>query len=142
MQQYTGLGSKTVLSTPKTKRSKRTLPIPPDLLGLLRAHLEDQVKRAARTTNWEVTGLVFTDARGRNLTYGHVEYRWRLLRARADIPQQTVIHDLRHTALTILELGGSPRNVVQAIAGHASATMTSHYTDHASVDDMRRALGS
>lgn len=142
VQQYTGLGSKTVLSTPKTKKSKRTLPIPPDLLDMLRIHLDEQVKRAAHTPGWEVTGLVFTDAKGRNLTYGHVEYRWRLLRARADIPQQTVIHDLRHTALTALELNGAPRNVVQAIAGHASATQTGHYTDHASVDDMRRALGS
>jgi integrase len=28
--------------------------------------------------------------------------------------------------------------VVQAIAGHSSATMTRHYTDHATAEDMKR----
>jgi len=57
------------------------------------------------------------------------------------MPEQVTIHDLRHTALTILELGGAPQSVIQAIAGHAAASMTRHYTDHAGIEDMRRALG-
>jgi len=88
-----------------------------------------------------VTGLVFTDAHGGNLTVGAVAYRWKQLRARAGLPEQVTIHDLRHTALSILELGGALASVVQAIAGHAAATMTRHYTDHAGIEDMRRALG-
>ena len=53
-----------------------------------------------------------------------------------------VIHDLRHTALWLLENDGAPPNVVQAIAGHGSQAMTRHYVDHADLESMRRAFGA
>jgi integrase len=141
-QQYVSHGGKTVLSTPKTRRSRRTIPVPDDILQLLHNLLAAQVRRAADDPRWVVSGLVFCNAHGGNVTVGHVRYRWEQLRARAGIPAQMTIHDLRRTALTILELGGTPRNVVQAIAGHSSATQTAAYTDHAGIEDMRQALGT
>lgn len=140
-QQYTSIRGKTVLSTPKTKRSRRTLPCPDDILTLLRAQLDEQIKRAATDPHWVVTGLVFTDAHGEHLTVGKIYWRWQVLRKRASLPDTMVLHDLRHTALTRLELSGAPLNVVQAIAGHTSATMTGHYTAHVGVEDMRRVIG-
>lgn len=141
-QQLTSVGTATVVSTPKTKKSRRTIPIPADLLDILRRHLDDQVKRAAADPDWEMNGLVFVGAHGQQLPVEYIRRRWKALKSRTGVPGQMTLHDLRHTALTILELGGNPRNVVQAIAGHASATTTGHYTDHADLDDMRRALGA
>lgn len=140
-QQRTKVGNETVVSTPKTKKSRRTVPVPGDVLAMLSALLADQIRRAGADPTWELSGLVFVDAHGRGLEVDHIIYRWQLLRTRAGIPGDTRIHDLRHTALTLIELAGAPANVVQAIAGHASATQTRHYTDHAALGDMRRALG-
>lgn len=38
------------------------------------------------------------------------------------------LHDLRHTALTLMFQAGVPANVVQAVAGHSSLAVTSLYT--------------
>lgn len=141
-QQRTRIGKATVVATLKTKKSYRTIPVPADILELLRQLLADQVRRAAADPAWEISGLVFVGRHGRPFPADHISYRWGLLRTRAAIPEDTRIHDLRHTALTLIELGGAPANVVQAIAGHASATQTRHYTDHAGLADMRKALGA
>jgi integrase len=41
----------------------------------------------------------------------------------------------------VLELDGTPSSILMALAGHRTPQMTEHYTDHASLDDVRRALG-
>lgn len=141
-RQITTAGKGQIEGTPKTKRSNRTLPIPPDLLDILKQHKEQQIKRAAVDVAWENRGLVFPGAHGRQLSYWYVENRWKKLRDRAELPEGMVMHDLRHTALWLLENDGAPPNVVQAIAGHGSQAMTRHYVDHADMDSMRRALGA
>lgn len=141
-QQYTHLNGKTILSTPKTKKSRRVLPVPPDILDMLRWLIDWQVKQVANNPDRPLSPLIFTDPHGDHLTVGHVDHRWKLLRTAAGLPDDIHIHDLRHTALTIVELSGAPLSVVQAIAGHTTITMAMHYTDHAALDDMRRALGA
>jgi integrase len=135
-QQYTNVKSKTVKSTPKTPRGFRVVPIPPDVLEMLRQHRTEQAKRLGRLVKHVFPGL--DDA---PLSVWHIQNRWRMVRKLAPIPRETAIHHLRHTALTILEQGGVPGSVVQAIAGHSSQTMTRHYTDHATLEQMREALG-
>lgn len=141
-RQITTAGAGQIESTPKTKRSNRTLPIPPDLVDILKQHKEQQVRRAAEDLHWENHGLVFPDAHGRPLSYWYIQNRWERLRERADMPADMNLHDLRHTALWLLENDGAPPNVVQAIAGHGSQSMTRHYVDHADLESMRRALGA
>jgi integrase len=140
-RQITTTGKGQIDSTPKTKRSNRTIPIPLDLLELLKQHKEQQIKRAAADLKWENHSLVFPDEHGRPMSYWYIQARWNKLRRRAGFPDVN-IHDLRHTALWLLENDGAPPNVVQAVAGHASQTMTRHYVDHADMDSMRRALGA
>jgi len=57
---------------------------------------------------------------------------------RADIPVWGVWHDLRHTYNTWLQQEGIRAKVGQALMGHASDAMTSHY-DHAQETEMREA---
>lgn len=130
--QYTNVNSKTTQSTPKTARGYRTVPIPPDLLDMLKQHRTEQATRLGR-----LVSHVFPGPDDAPLSVWHIQSRWRRIRKLAPIPDDTRIHDLRHTALTILEQGGVPGSVVQAIAGHSSQAMTRHYTDHASIMDMR-----
>jgi integrase len=131
----------TEMGTPKTSRAWRHVPLPDDILELLDRHRTAQRKRAAADPDWIEHGLIFPYQHGGPIPIWYVWRRWEKLRERAGMPEQLVIHDLRHTALTILEQSGTPLSVVQAIAGHSSATMTRHYTDHADIDAMRNALG-
>lgn len=130
----------TTTGTPKSPRGTRSLPVPPDLLQLLLDHKAAQTRRAAADPAWRMTGYMFVDAHGAQVVIGHVEGRWKKIRARAGLPVGVRMHDLRHTALTILEKSGTPASIVQAFAGHSSATMTRHYTDHTTVDQMRAAI--
>ncbi len=59
------IDKKLQLVGPKTKKSKRTLPIPENLLSSLRAHrtrqLEEELQAGA---DWPENGLVFTSSKG------------------------------------------------------------------------------
>lgn len=143
-QQYTSVGNATVKSTPKTKRSRRRIPLPKDVVDMLLLHKQRQRHRAANNPNWQEHGLVFTNPDGDHLDTGHIRHRWVALRKRAGLPDDATIHGLRHTASYLMELDGVPGSVIQAILGHSSITMTQHYSDHASedMDAMRRAIGA
>jgi integrase len=134
--QYTNVGSKTTQSTPKTPKGFRVVPMPPDILEMLKEHRTAQAKRLGK-----VVTHVFPGKDDAPLSVWHIQHRWEMIRRKAPIPQETRIHDLRHTALTILENKGVAGSVVSAIAGHSSQTMTRHYTDHATLEQMRQALG-
>lgn len=140
-QQLARVAGKTTKLTPKTKRSRRTIPAPDDIIDMLRALQKAQRQQAAATPNWVMTGLVFANATGENLKVDHVVWEWGKLRKRAGLPEQITIHSLRHTAIHLLEDSGAPLSVVQAFAGHSAATMSLHYADHADVETIRAALG-
>lgn len=139
-QQHTTVRGKTIKETPKTKRSRRTIPVPDDIMAMLAQLRKAQTVAAAGDPRWQVSGLIFVGRHGRPYSAQFISWCWGQLRARAGIVANVTIHDLRHTALTLIEQGGAPLSVVQAFAGHASATMTMHYADHADVAEMRAAL--
>lgn len=105
-------GERTVGAT-KTRRSNRTIALPPQLQDDLRA-LSDGKPRDA---------LVFTAPRG-----GPVQHRtfwsdiW--LPAVADMEPRPRIHDLRHSHASWLLARGVPIHVVQARLGHESIKTT------------------
>lgn len=127
----------------KTKgKYARTIPLPGDIVDLLRAHKAAQM-RAALANGWRWTdqSYVFCDDQGEPLKVDAVRTRWERIRARARLPETIRIHDLRHTALTILALAGVPENVRMALGGHRTEQMAKHYADHASIEDIRKFVG-
>jgi len=136
IQQYTEVAGRAERSTPKTPRSRRTIPIPPDILELLREHYAWQRKHAADTPEWQEHGLVFASEVGTPLEPRNINRLHDVMLERAGLPRVT-IHDLRHTASYILEKNGAPESARMALFGHSTAQMAKHYSDHASVDDMR-----
>lgn len=125
---------------PKTRRSKRTVPLPAACVTALRHHAERQdAERAAALDPWPVCDLVFTTPIGtaidpRNFT--------RLFQAQCETAGVPVVrlHDLRHTCVSLLlSLGVSPR-VVMEIAGHTALEMTMNVYGHVDMDDRREAL--
>lgn len=111
-------GSAPVLGPPKTKASRRTIPLPDVVLEALAAHLAayDDPERSPR--------LVFTTMLGEPLTRQRFGHLWRPVAATAGLERGTGMHVLRHFYASMLIEHGESVKVVQARLGHASATET------------------
>lgn len=128
----------------KTKNKKvRHAPMPLDVVELFRAFKATQQRSSlAHGWRWSDKGYVFVDDRtGKPLAVDHLRYRWGRIKAAMSLPKEMTIHDLRHTSLAILAIDGVPEAVRMELAGHATSSMAGHYANHASVEDVRRALG-
>lgn len=127
----------------QTKGKKiRVAPLPVDMVELFRAMKIAQMRIAlANGWRWNENGYVFVNKMGAVLTVDMVYHRWERLRAAAKINTTVTIHDLRHTSLTILALDGVPQNIRMALAGHKTEEMADYYANHASIEDVRKAVG-
>jgi integrase len=149
-RQRTTVGNRTITKdAPKGDKdgSKvRTVPVYQDILDLLERHRADQMKRAGADPDWVLTGLVFVGAHGRAPAANRVNKRLATLIACVNGAGPVLLpkirpHDLRHTALFLLEQAGVAPSIRMALGGHSTASMALHYIDHASVEDVRRAIG-
>lgn len=114
---------------PKTEKSKRSVPLPAvtiaALVELRRLQLEEQAKLGVMGRR----GLVFATAKGQpvhgpnlsKLLYKHLD--------RLGLPRVTV-HDLRHSAATVLYSMGVPLSVIADILGHSTIRVTSDLYRH------------
>lgn len=136
-QEVTDLRGKAHKDAPKNDKV-RTLPLPRALVALLAAHLELLTKRAAKGTRagtWQEHGLVFPGKSGRPMNPTSLRHALKRLTTAASLPPVTT-HQLRHTAGALFTDAGCPEDVRAAILGHATATITRHYSPP-SVETMR-----
>jgi integrase len=148
-QQRTTVGNRTITKdAPKGDKDGdkiRTVPVYVDILEMLQAFRSAQTQRAANDPDWVVTNLVFVGEHGRAPAANRVNKRLAKLVDRANavtvsLPNDLHPHDLRHTALFLLEQAGVAPSIRMALGGHSTASMALHYIDHASVEDVRKAL--
>jgi integrase len=128
----------------KTKTKKaRLAPLPADVVELLKSHKAAQMRAAlANGWRWSEQGYVFVNpATGAPLSVDLIAHRWRRLRAASGVNPAVTVHGLRHTALSILELDGVPESVRMELGGHATTAMARHYAKHATLEDVRKAVG-
>jgi integrase len=113
------------LSTPKTPKSRRRIELPPTTREALLRHRAHQLEeRQALGAAWVDHQLVFTRPDGEPLRGTHVlEREFRPLLEEASLPPIR-LHDLRHTAATLLLLQNVPVKVVSAMLGHSSVAIT------------------
>jgi integrase len=126
------------MADPKSARSRRTLPLPALARGALdRQRVRQDAERAAAGTAWQDgAGLIFTDAVGRPMSPGLVTHAFTRARERLSLPPVS-LHDLRHSAATLLLAEGVPLAVISELLGHAGIAITaSHYA--AVVPELRR----
>jgi integrase len=117
-----GLGF--VENEPKTKSSRRKITLPQLVLEALQQHKmnQDAMKQKAGE-KWKNLDLVFPNTVG---NYQEANYRQKMFLGflkEAELPSMR-LHDLRHSATTILLSQGVNAKVVQEILGHSSITMT------------------
>jgi len=118
-QQQARIGGEWVYGPPKSRKSRRTVPLPAAAVTALKAHRERQ-----QVT--DIGGLVFTRPGGTPVHRRQDGRDWADLLAGLGLPHYRV-HDLRHGYATeLLEAGEDPR-VVQDLMGWSSAAMAEIY---------------
>ena len=129
------------LNEPKSRRSRRRLPLPPSLVNRLLRHrtlqLEDRLRAGSAwsTNQWD---LVFLTERGRPLNGPTVTRRLQRLLVQAGLPKKR-FHDLRHSAASFMLAEGVPMRVITEILGHSDASLTANVYAHVAPELQREA---
>lgn len=134
-----------ILKAPKGK-SKRTIPIPPEIVAALKAHREVQaLEKQFADGAYTDRDFVFAGQLGDPIDPSPDYDEWLAVLKAAGVARARV-HDARHTAATLLLAQGVAESVVQELLGHAKITTTRGYVHVASkmardaTDRMGRAL--
>jgi integrase len=112
---YNGAAGTREFGPTKTKKSRRTITLPPQLVDTLDPIIDGRGGEE----------LVFTMARGGQLRHASFHQRyWWTPATTAVPPPRPRIHDLRHSHASWLIAAGVPLPVIQARLGHESITTT------------------
>jgi len=114
-----------VLTEPKSQTSHRALPLSDPAVKVLRAHRAWWANEKLRLgSHWiDEWDLVFVGPQGEPLHAKAVWREWRRILKASGLPVIRV-HDLRHTAGTLLREAGVDAKVVQETLGHSSISTT------------------
>lgn len=125
---------------PKTRTSRRTVPLPSPCVEALRAHRVLQGKeRLAAGSRWRDEDMVFSTSIGTPIEPDNLRRSWYVVRKVLGEPAPR-FHDMRHTCVSLLLAEGAPPHVVQQIVGHSAIDVTMTIYAHASLDEKRTAL--
>ena len=124
----------TLLQDPKTDKGKRDIPIPDNLVPVLRAWRLRQIRERLKSgPEYKNSGRVFTSSVGTPLIQRNTGRKLAELASKCNIPHVNP-HALRHTFATrLLEKGVHPK-VVQELLGHADITLTLNTYSHVMPD--------
>lgn len=127
-------------TAPKRGRT-RAVRLTNTAVAILKAHKAAQNgERLKAGSLWQDDGLVFTSTVGTPVDVGNLTYRsFRPLLKRAGLPQIR-IHDLRHTAATLLLAKGVHPKIVQEMLGHSTITQTMDTYSHVLPDMQDQAV--
>lgn len=128
-----------VITEPKTKRSRRTLPLPPLAVAALQAHRERQRFEQVRMGDaWQNSaGLVFVAQDGAPLDQSTATRALQHSIAAAGLPPMR-FHDLRHAYATLaLQAGAGLREVMEGL-GHSNIGTTGDVYAHVAPATLRR----
>lgn len=124
-------GEKWSVSEPKTKRSRRTVPLSPSTIKALHAHRRTQLEEKLRAGGtYSDNDFIFANSVGlpldiRNLTVRHFQ---KVLKAAELKPIR--LYDLRHTAATLMLSAGVNPKVASERLGHSTIVLTMDTYSH------------
>ena len=116
--------AKVIESTPKTEEGRRTVPLDPALVAILRRHKARQASEQLLAGEaYEDDGYLLTDELGRPCYPDQFSGWFDDKLTTAKLPRIR-LHDTRHTAGTLMLASGVPTKVVTEMLGHSSPTIT------------------
>lgn len=143
--------------TSKSKAGRRYLPLSDAMIAILEAHRQNQAeevqiarerarRRADRTGEpvqlvvWNPDSLIFCSEAGTPIMPRNLIRAFKAMLTAAGVPAHVRFHDLRHTAITYMVLGGADPKSVQALAGHADAQTTFNLYAKAQAERSREVI--
>ena len=109
---------------PKTEKSRRQVSLPEFVVTALKSHRGRQAgERLALGAAWQESGLVFTTTIGTPLDPRNVSRQFSDAARRVGLGDWHV-HELRHSAASLMIAQGIPIEVVSSVLGHANIRMT------------------
>jgi integrase len=137
--QRRGSGIGLIEGSPKSARSRRTVPLPAVCLEALQRHRVQQARdRLAAGDGWTDCGLVFASARGTVIEPRNLNRLFDELSAQAGL-RRLRFHDLRHTCASLLLAQGVQPRVVMEILGHSQLSITTDLYSHVMPTALRGA---
>ena len=120
------LSGQVVDISPKSGAGNRTIPLPPELVGLL-------------LLNWQSSGYVCQSMRGAPYTPSGLDQAHASMLRRAGL-QPVTLHGIRHTMGTQAISAGVHIKVLQQLLGHSSYITTAKYYAHVDMPAMVSAI--
>lgn len=118
------------MGAPKTASSERIILLPQAVCDILSAHqARQQEARLKVGSSWHNHDLVFCTQKGAYFWPVDVRRRFYQILKRAGLPPMH-LHDLRHSAATLLRKMGVDLKVIQEILEHSSMDMTANVYSH------------
>lgn len=134
------VGGRLLITEPKTKRSRRTVPLSPAMVTLLKSQKVRQAAERLRAGNqWVDTGLVFTTEFGTMVEPRNILRTVEIAAKKAGI-DQVGVHTMRHSAATAWLESGVHIKAVADLLGHSSIAVTGDIYGHATDDTARKAI--
>jgi integrase len=120
-----------VFGEPKTAKGRRTVPLPPQTVAVLRAHRKAQAaERLLAGADYRDHDLVFAEPDGSPIHPDKFRKRFEIRIGRSGLPPIR-FHDLRHTYATLALRAGVHPKVVAEVLGHANISITLDTYSHA-----------
>lgn len=120
------------LTEPKSDRSRRVLPIGPEVIAALREQQSHQrLARLAAGPRWTDSGHVFTTASGKPRDPSSTIHVYQRQLERAGLAREGV-HAMRHGAASLLIAEGATLREVMEQLGHAQISLTANLYTHLS----------
>ena len=128
--EYRHIVGKRYLVKPKTRASRRVLPLPPLLEGILKEHVGDR------------EGFVFVNRSGEPYDPSTIGRMWKKLMKDAGMPEHVTLHGARHTFVDMLYNAKSNirEDTVMQLVGHSSRAMSRSYRTNVEMTHAENAL--
>jgi integrase len=109
----------------KTRKSRRTIALPKQVVDVLEEHLRWQKQeRASRGMEWSPTGRVFTTRSGEPLDAANVRRDFKAIVKKAGLKPEWTPRELRHSFVSLLSDHGIPLERIALLVGHSSQATT------------------
>ncbi|WP_024760172.1 site-specific integrase [Streptomyces exfoliatus] len=109
----------------KTRKSRRTIALPKQVVDVLEEHLRWQKQeRASKGMPWSREGLVFTTRSGEPLDAANVRRDFRAIVKKAGLAPEWTPRELRHSFVSLLSDHGIPLERIAMLVGHSSQATT------------------
>ncbi|MFF7902736.1 tyrosine recombinase XerC [Streptomyces sp. NPDC007920] len=109
----------------KTRKSRRTIALPKQVVDVLEEHMRWQKQeRASRGMEWSPAGRVFTTRSGEPLDAANVRRDFKAIVKRAGLAPEWTPRELRHSFVSLLSDHGIPLERIALLVGHSSQATT------------------